>query len=143
MKGKTPKPSSPESGGITFNPWRILTEAVKAVPVMRFALAVLGLVAVIAIVSAWKVDFVVAIFGSLVILGLMVVLAFFTRLTAHRGKEGRDFLYYVSVFFVCVFGLLITCAAVFLLTASAFSWPPGFHELLFPAEGIWETWKRI
>jgi len=133
MKDKTPKLSRSASGGIAFNPWHILVEAMKAVPVMRFALAVLGLVAVIAIVSAWRLDFKVAIFGSLVILGLMVILAFFARVTMHqRAKEDRDFLYYASVFFVCVFGLLITFTAVFLLTASAFRWPPAFHQLLFP-----------
>src|SRR5260221_125228 len=124
MKGKTSKMSDSATGGFQFNPLEILMAAIKAVPIMRYALGALGLIAVVAIVSAWKLDFRVAIFGSFMILGLMAILAFFTRVIMRpRTKESRDLLYYASVFFVLVFGLLITFAAVFLLTASAFGWP--------------------
>ncbi|HWY31618.1 MAG TPA: hypothetical protein VNX46_12735 [Candidatus Acidoferrum sp.] len=119
-------------GDLTLNPYDILKDAIVQVPAMRYALGVLGLVAVIAIVKAWQINFVVAIFGSLIILALMIILAFFANvMVQQRKKSDRDIVYFMSVFFVCVFGLLITLAATFFLTASAFKWPPAFYELLF------------
>ncbi len=143
MNQKTSEPSISAPEGVSLNPWQILQAIVKALPVMRYALGVLGLAAVLAIVSAWRLDFKVAFCGALGILGLMVVLVLFARVTVRSHIKGdRDFLYFASIFVVCAFGFLVTCAAFLLLSASTFGWPKELHELLFPGrgnslDGIW------
>jgi Tfp pilus assembly protein PilF len=92
---------------------------------MKYALAVLGLVAVVAIVSLWRVRYEVAIFGAVIILGLMVPVLVFARLTTVRpGKLVAPALVMMWSF------LLLTVATVFLLfTCAFFRWPKPLIEL--------------
>lgn len=57
--------------------YRVLTEAIRAVPPVRYALGVAGVVAVLGIVAALGVDLRVAAFGTSILLVLMVVLVVF------------------------------------------------------------------
>jgi hypothetical protein len=109
----------------SLNPLTILKDAVKAVPAMKYALAVLGLVAVVAIVSLWRVKYEVAIFGAVIILGLMVPVLVFARLTTVRpGKLVVPALVMMWSF------LLLTVATAFLLfTCAFFRWPKPLIEL--------------
>lgn len=123
---------SPENRGKgSLNPLTILKDAVKAVPAMKYALAVLGLVAVVAIVSLWRVKYEVAIFGAVIILALMVPVLVFAKLTKVAPKH---FLTPTRVF-MWAFVILTIVAGTCLFTAAAFKQPPALHELIFARSG--------
>ena len=91
---------------VNWSPISALKEAVKAVPAMKYALAVLGLVAVVATIAAWRVNFKVAVFGAVIILILMVAVLVFARLTA------------ISAGFFLLPALILWYAFVLLTTAT-------------------------
>jgi hypothetical protein len=68
-----------------FSPIGVLKDAIRAVPAVRYALGVAGVIAVIAIVKAFGIDFRIAFFGFILILALMVLLVLFARLTGATG----------------------------------------------------------
>ena len=96
-------------------------------PAMKYALAVLGLVAVVATIAAWRVNFKVAVFGAVIILILMVAVLVFARLTA----IGAGFFLLPALILLYAFVLLTTATGLLLFTAAAFKWPPALHELIF------------
>jgi hypothetical protein len=122
---------SENRGKGSFNPLTILKDAVKAVPAMKYALAVLGLVAVVAIVSLWRVKYDVAIFGAVIILGLMVPVLVFAKLT----KVAPKYFLTPARVFMWAFVVLTILAGTCLFTAVAFKQPPALYELLFARSG--------
>src|SRR5262245_58475132 len=96
-----------------LTPFNALNRAVRAVPAMKYALAVLGLVAVVAIVAAWRIDFRVAVFGAVIILVLMVAVLIFARLT----KLAPRYFVAPAVFFMWTFVLLTAATGIALFTA--------------------------
>jgi hypothetical protein len=112
---------------VSWSPISALKEAIKAVPAMKYAVAVLGLVAVVAIAAAWRVNFKVAVFGAVIILILMVSVLLFARLTALRAG-----LFLVpAMILLYTFVTLTVGTGVLLFTAAAFKWPPALNELIF------------
>lgn len=66
-----------------MDPMKMLREGVEAVPQMKYLLAVGALVAMIAIVvSGFKVDPRIALFGSILILGLMTLVVIFAKVSS-------------------------------------------------------------
>jgi len=94
---------------------------------MKYALAVLGLVAVVAIIAAWRIDFRVAVFGAVIILILMVSVLIFARLTQLAPR------YFIApaLFFMWTFALIAAATAIALFTAATMRWPPALYELIF------------
>jgi hypothetical protein len=118
----------PENRGKgSLNPLTILKDAVKAVPSMKYALAVLGLVAVVAIVSLWRVKYDVAIFGAVIILGLMVPVLVFAKLT----KVAPKYFLGPARAMLWAFVILTIVAGTCLFTAAAFRQPAALYELIF------------
>src|SRR5437879_12671834 len=74
------------SGKGSLNPLTILKDSIRAVPSMKYALDVLGLVAVVAIVTLWRVRYDVAMFGAVNLLGLMLPVLVFAKLTKVTPK---------------------------------------------------------
>jgi hypothetical protein len=70
-----------------MNPSTVLREAIKAVPSLKFALGVAALGAVVAIVLGFKVRPEIAIFGALIVLGLMFVLVVFSRFAGQADNS--------------------------------------------------------
>lgn len=68
-----------------ITPIQFLREAVIAVPAVKYALGIGGVVAAIAIVFSFKIDPRIAFVGTLVMLVLMGVLVIFARMTALSG----------------------------------------------------------
>ena len=66
-------------------PFKVLTEAVAAVPAMRYALAAAGIGAIVAIITGFISDLQVAVFGTVVVVGLMFVMLTFATL-AKRAR---------------------------------------------------------
>jgi hypothetical protein len=98
------------------SPIDVLKDAIRAVPAVRYALGVAGVVAVIAIVKAFGIDFRVAVFGFIVILALMVALVLFARLTRAAGNEWVTLPVKVLTWSL----LLLTIAAAILFFTSVF-----------------------
>jgi hypothetical protein len=65
-------------GGLV-NPIKILREAIRAVPALKYALAVAGIAATVAIVVGLKLQPQIAVFGSLIVIGLMFILVVFAQ----------------------------------------------------------------
>ncbi|MBI1842222.1 MAG: hypothetical protein HYR88_15410 [Verrucomicrobia bacterium] len=99
---------------------------------MKYALAVMGLVAVVAIVSLWRVRYDVAIIGAIVILGLMVPVLVFAKLTRIAPK------YFLGPARALMWGFvtltIVTGACLF--TAAAFRQPTGLYELMFANSAV-------
>jgi energy-coupling factor transporter transmembrane protein EcfT len=102
--------------GLNVSPTSILSKAIKAVPAVKYALGIGGIVAVIAIVvGGFKIDWRVGVFGTIVMLILMTVLVIFAKLA---GQASATF-YYPAVVFTW-FCLLIFMATAALLFSSVF-----------------------
>lgn len=104
---------------------KILRESIKAVPAMKYALAVAGLLAVVALVGAFKVSPAMAGFGAVATLVLMVAMVVFARLTT---TAPRHFLLPVKVMMWAFLGLTIATASL-LFTSAFFQWPRGLGEI--------------
>jgi hypothetical protein len=65
-------------------PPSILKEAIKAVPAVKYALGIGGIIAVIAIISAFGISFRVALLGAVVMIILMTVLVVFASISPKK-----------------------------------------------------------
>lgn len=71
------------------SPPSILKQAIKAVPAVKYALGVGGIIAVIAIVRGFGIDLRVALFGAIVMFVLMTMLVVFASLARQKGSQFR------------------------------------------------------
>ena len=107
---------------------KILRESIKAVPAMKYALAVAGILAVVAMVGAFKISPSMAVFGAVITLVLMVAMVIFARLTTTAPRH-----FFLPVTIMMWAFLIITVATAFLLFTSAFfQWPRGLRDLIGP-----------
>ncbi len=105
---------------------RILRESIKAVPAMRYALAVAGILAVVAMVGTFQLSPQTAVFGAVITLVLMVAMVIFARLTTTAPRH-----FILPVQLMTWAFLIVTVATAFLLFTSAFfQWPRGLRDLL-------------
>lgn len=74
-----------QGANTAMNPFSVLREAIRAVPAVRYALAVAGIISVIAIVQAFNIGLRVALVGAIAVLVLMVVMVIFARLSRTAG----------------------------------------------------------
>jgi hypothetical protein len=66
---------TPEKGfGTKMNPFKILKDAITAVPSVRYALGVAGIAAAVSIILGFIKDPEIAVFGILITIGLMYLL---------------------------------------------------------------------
>jgi hypothetical protein len=100
-------------------PSALLQEAVKAVPAVKYALGVAGLLAVVAIVKTFGLDPRIAIAGTVVTLVLMVALLVFAKLSA---TASRHFVLPALVL-TWSFLVLVIAAASLLFTSAFFGVP--------------------
>jgi hypothetical protein len=105
------------------SPMNILREAIKAVPQLKWALGVLGLVAAVAIVASFKISFRVAFIGAVIMLVLMVALVVFAALTSAKGA-----LRIAATVMMFAFLTLIIATATFLFTSVFFKWPLDLQD---------------
>ena len=107
----------------------MLSEAVRAVPAVKYAVGVGGIVAVVAIVAGFGIQPLFAVLGSVVTLVLMVALLVFARLTRTGPKY---FLVPALVLMWSFLGLSIATACL-LFTIVFFSWPIPINHLVSPS----------
>lgn len=109
-------------------PLHVLHEAIKAVPSVKYALGISGIVASIAIIQAFRIGYRIAFFGTIAIFILMVLLVIFARLTRTAPK------YFLMPAMVLMWSfLLLTIAtAVLLFTSIFFRIPIDLRNWLKP-----------
>jgi hypothetical protein len=107
-----------------MNPSQVFREAIKAVPQIKWALGVGGIVAVIAIIQGFHLDWRVAVLGTIVMMVLMVMLVIFARVadpTSNLRLPGLVLTWF-SVF-------IVIGSACLLFTCVFFSWPRDLGAL--------------
>ena len=127
-EGRAPRILSGLGHGSYLAPFRILREATRAVPAVRYALGVAGIVAVVAIVSAFGIGYRVAFVGALLTLVLMVALVVFAKLTTTAPKH---FLMPVKVL-MWSFLVLFIATALMMFTSVFFKVPVDLQEWIKP-----------
>lgn len=113
---------------MNFSPVQVLIDAQKAVPAVRYAAGVAGVAAVVAIVAGFQLDPRIAVFGTIIVLGLMFVLIVLGALAAHAGAS----LVYVALFAAWCFVLLTVATSTMLMTSYFLAWPRSIASYIPP-----------
>ena len=113
-----------------LSPFRILKEAIKAVPAVKYALGVAGVASVIAIVAGFKVDYRIAVFGTIIMIALMLLLLIFSNAASPKNKRS---LRLPSLALTWSFLLLI----IFSTTLNRYIWRAGSFIDMSPMEKYW------
>lgn len=125
---KLPDATAAQTERILPSPYAILKDAVSAVPAVKYALGVLGIVAAIVIVGVFQIDYRVAVLGVIITFALMVVLVVFAKLTQAAPKR-----FVVPVLTLMWTFLLLTLAtACLLFTSVFFKAPVDLQEWIKP-----------
>jgi hypothetical protein len=107
-------------------PWGFLREAIQAVPAVKYALGVGGVVSVIAIVSGFGISPRVGVIGFLIALILMTLLVVFSKLAVANAQH-----FLRPLIFLTWFSILAMSATVILVfTGVFFKWPLDLHSWL-------------
>lgn len=125
---QSPNSTTGSPGGISLSPYAILKDAVQAVPAVKYALGVLGIVAAITIVGVFQMDYRVAVLGTIVTFVLMVVLVVFAKLTRAAPKR------FVAPVLILMwtFLLLTVGTACLLFTSVFFKFPVDLQAWIKP-----------
>jgi hypothetical protein len=109
---------------------RVLRESIRAVPAVRYALGVSGLIAAVALIQSFNVGWAVAVFGGIIMLGMMTLLVIFARLSAY----GPKFFYWPAIFLTWAFVLLTVGSATLLASSVFFDTPIALRQSLAPGK---------
>ncbi len=108
-----------------LQPLNVLRTATKAVPALKYAVGVSGLIAIVAIVRQFGLSPQSAALGSVVVLVLMVGVFVFARLSAFTGRK----VYIPAMMLLYSFTLLVILVASFLFTSAFMDWPKPLGQL--------------
>jgi len=135
-QSKTNMPNSPFGLG----PYEVLKAAIKAVPAVKYALAVGGIVAVIAIVAGWRIDFRIAVLGVVVMLVLMTAVVVF----AHLAKESASVFRAPAIVFMW-FAVILTMLSGLAVFLSVFAgWPLDWRDVVSAGKSAKiERWQTV
>ena len=109
---------------MNLSPIQLLREAIKAVPPLKYALGVVGLIAAVAVVGAFRIRPEIAVLGSLATLVLMVALLVFAKLT----KTAQKHFLVPALVLMWSFLVLVIAAAGLLFSSTFFNWPMDFRR---------------
>lgn len=104
---------------MNISPVEILRDAQKSVPAVRYAVGIAGVAAVVAIVAGFQLDFRIAVFGTIIVLGLMFVLVILSSFVAHSGPSVAI----LATFAAWSFLFVTIAVSILLVTSYFFSWP--------------------
>lgn len=116
----------PETASAGSIPMRLLNAAIKAVPSLKYALGVLGIVSAIAIIKTLGIDFRAAAFGTVVMLVLMVAIVVFAALTGTKSPHMR----LAALVMLWSFLILTISSAALLFTSVFFDFPRPITSIL-------------
>lgn len=109
-------------------PPSVLKQAINAVPAVKYALGVGGIISVIAIVRGFGIDFRVALWGTVVMLVLMTVLLVFAKASSRPQSAFKGPAFILTWFSLLLF--MATATALFL--SVFFGKPLDLRTLLAP-----------
>jgi hypothetical protein len=110
-------------------PLSVLRESIKAVPAVKYALGLAGIVAVLAIIRAFGIDYKLAFIGIVVMFFLMAILVIFAKLADLATP-----IFHVPALVLTWFSLLLLIAvAITLFTSVFFKRPVDLQAVVFPA----------
>jgi hypothetical protein len=121
-----PPVQEPEKALFGLTPWSVFQAAMKAVPALKYALAVLGLVSAVALIKGFGIGYDVAVFGTIIMMVLMVALVVFASLTKVKTPQIRI----ASHILMWSFLVLTILTAVLLFTSAFFDYPKPLPTLL-------------
>jgi hypothetical protein len=102
-----------------MNPLSILRESIRAVPAVKYALGIAGIVSAVAIIGSFGLDYRVTVVGTVLMFFLMATLVVFARLSALAAPDLR-----VPALVFTWFSLLLVMAVGAALFSSVFfQWP--------------------
>jgi hypothetical protein len=104
----------------------LLREAISAVPAVRYALGVAGIAAAVTIVAGFSTDYRVAVFGTVIMLGLMFGLVSFSWFATNSPASIKP----LALTLAWTFVLLISATAFFIFTSVFISWPQPLQTYL-------------
>jgi hypothetical protein len=110
-------------------PPSVLKQAINAVPAVKYALGIGGIISVIAIVGGFGIDFRVAFWGTVVMLVLMTVLLVFAKASSRTQSAFKGPTFILTWFSLVLF--MATATALFL--SVFFGKPLDLRTLLAPA----------
>ncbi len=107
-------------------PLAFLREAIQAVPAVKYALGVGGVVAVIAIVAGFGISYRVAVVGFPIVLVMMVLLLIFAKLAGAKPQ------YFLAPFVIltCASIVIMVCTILLIFTGVFFGWPLDLRHWL-------------
>jgi hypothetical protein len=107
--------------------FKILQNAIKEIPALKWALGVAGVASVVAIVAGFQLDIRIAVFGTMLVIGLMFVLVVFSAIATHtKSSELRP----VALFAAWSFMVLLVTSSFLLMTSYFFSYPRPLESYL-------------
>ena len=107
-------------------PFEVLRVAIKAVPAVKYALGVAGVMAALAIGRAFFSSTHVALIGALSMLGLMVLLLVFSA----ASKLGPRFLQLPALVLTWAILIIFVLCASLTVTSAFFEWPKPLPDLI-------------
>jgi hypothetical protein len=105
--------------GQQSNQLNLLREAIKAIPAVKYALGVAGVAAAVALIAGFRIDYKVAVFGTIIMFVLMFVLVIFSWFSKHAGHGARPLAFTLAWLFVMLIGITSTL----LVSSFFFQWP--------------------
>jgi hypothetical protein len=117
-----------KDGGLLPSASVVLSNAIKAVPSVKWALGVAGIVAVLSIVAGFKIDWRIAVFGTVLMFIFMAVLVIFAAASSLAATiialPATILVWFCLVFFVATASCLFTWMVA--------DWPGGVASILDP-----------
>jgi hypothetical protein len=107
-----------------MDPLQLIKDAISAVPAVKYALAVAALGATVAIVAGFRIDLKIAVFGILIVLGLMFVMVLFSKFAEVTGPELKPLMLTLAWAFV----VLTISSSLLVITGFFFSWPRSLGD---------------
>lgn len=113
---------------MNFSPIEVLRDAQKSVPAVKYAAGIAGVAAVVAIIAGFQLDYRIAVFGTIIVLGLMFVLVILSAFVFHSGPS----LQVLATVAAWSFLSLTIVVSILLVTSYFFSWPRQIEYYVEP-----------
>ena len=114
---------------IALSPFAALRKATVAVPQLKYAMAIIGVAAVVAIVLSWIADPRIAIFGILITIALMYILAIFAQ-----SVGSLPGLRWLTGFIAWSVAIVFVSALMLLVTSYSLGKPQKLSDRLFASD---------
>ncbi|MGA1869878.1 MAG: SPFH domain-containing protein [bacterium] len=111
-----------------MQPQQVLKNSIKAVPAVKYALGIAGIVAVVAIIGSFSIDYRIALFGGLIVFIGMALLVVFASVAGLSGKKLRAPAMVLTWFTLVM--LMLTTFCLFMCVF--FAWPQNLVHWLAP-----------